>query len=121
MPIFRLRAVMIDVMMVTMIRNMATLGEIAGYQQYDGQRWQHGVFGGNAIRRTLFVVDQAQQKTQRPYADARRVFHKLLHAFLRMECDCGRNAQRIDDGQNGDSGWFSDTVFWLAAVDCLML
>ena len=79
------------------------------------------MFGGNAIRRTLFVVDQAQQKTQRPYADARRVFHKLLHAFLCMECDCGRNAQRIDDGQNGESGWFSDAVFWLAAGGCLML
>ena len=52
---------------------------------------------------------------------ARRVFHKLLHAFLCMECDCGRNAQRIDDGQNGESGWFSDAVFWLAAGGCLML
>ena len=105
MPIFRLRAVMIDVMMVTMIR------KIAGYQQYDGQRWQHGVFGGNTIRRTFFVVDQAQQKEGRQYADACGVFHEPLRTLLRMHGNRGRNAQRLDDGQNGESDRFSDAVF----------
>ena len=56
------------------------------------------------------MVDQAQQKTQRPYADACRVFHKSLHAFLRMECDCDREKQRVDNGQNGESDWLSDAV-----------
>ena len=87
------------------------VGKIAGYQQYDGQRRQHGVFGGNAIRRTLFVVDQAQQKTQRPYADARGAFHKSLHAFLCMECDCGCEKQRVNNGQNGESDRLSDAIF----------
>ena len=87
------------------------VGKIAGCQQYDGQRWQYGVFGGNAIRRTLFVVDQAQQKTQRPYADARGVFHKSLHDFLCMECDRGREKQRVNNGQNGESDRLSDAVF----------
>lgn len=87
------------------------VGKIAGYQQYDGQRWQHGVFGGNAIRRTLFVVDQAQQKAGRPYADVCGVFHEPLYTRLRMHGDRGRNAQRIDDGQNGESDRLSDAVF----------
>ena len=46
------------------------------------------------------------------------IFKSIAQEF-RLDDDCGRNVQRIDDGQNGESGWFSDAVFWLAAGGCL--